>query len=320
MSALQLKPSTDSDLNRIEELFAQHKFKDYQLHQLDIPKSTMVAWLTRNLSKQEIYTWYLRESGKLQGIISAKPQSWISEMLEVNAVSLLHLLAENQDFLRLNELLRIFLDQYHDFDFMDCRVASGDINAIHTLEESGFHFMGNEAYLVLNMKHYSAPQLENLSMCRRCPEHLWPQVLELSRQVHIHNRYMNDPHINREMVRKVYSGYISEFGGIEPYRTIIYEEDNLVTGFVLYKWNHGLSRFVGHNYASLDFIGVDPNARCRGIGHLLNTAALNDLAANGADHVVVRTLGNNFPAIRILSKSGFEISSLDCHFHYWNTS
>ena len=320
MSALQMEISTDSNTIRIEELFAQHRFKDYQLRQLDIPKSTMVDWLAKNLNKQKISTWYLKESGKLQGFITAMPQTWISGMMEVNAVSLLHLLAEGQDFQRLKELLHIFFTSSQDFDFLDCRVASGDINAIHALEDFGFHFMGNEAYLVLNMKHYKAPQLENLSMCHSCPEHLWPQVIELSRQVHIHNRYMNDPRISRDMARKVYSGYISEFGRIDPYRTIIYQEDDRVAGFVLYKWNHGLSGFVGRNYASLDFIGVDPSARCRGIGHLLNTAALKDLAANGADHVVVRTLGNNFPAIRILSKSGFEISSLDCHFHYWNTN
>lgn len=316
MNASQIGLARSSDLSEIQELFTQYAFKDYQLYQLDIPKNKMVERLVQDFQTMDLDTWYIKESGILQGFISAKHLPWLSDIMGLRAFSLVHLLSRDQDPRIIQKLLETFFNRAPDLDFLNCRLASGDFNAVHALEYQGFKFMGNEVYLSRDMRDFHP--LEDLSNCCRCTDELWPQLVELTEKVHIVNRFMNDPRISRDKVRRIYKSYISGFGGSDSYRSIIYRENNRVFGFILYKWNKRLSEFVGRNYASLDFIGVDPDARSRGVGHILNTAALKELADKGADHVVVRTLGNNHPALKILGKSGFEITSIDCHFHYWN--
>ena len=318
MVPLQLNPVSRSSGAEVKRLFDQYKYKDYQLKKLSISKSTMVDWLVNNLQQKHLQTFYLKNSGRVSGLLSARHQPWISKMLNLRSMCLVHFLASGQDPLLLKQLLEKFFSETQGFDFLSCRLPSGDVNAVNVLEDYGFHFVGNEVFMALDMKNYQEYENEDLHGFQRCPAHLWPQVIELIEKVHIHNRYMNDGRISNNKVRQIYKSYIDEFGAKRPYRQIIYKEDDHVLGFIVYKFNRDLSRFVGRNYASLDFIGVDTEVRSKGIGYLLNMAALRDLAAEGADHVVVRTLGSNLPALRILSKAGFEVSSTDCQFHYWS--
>lgn len=320
MVALQSNPVSCSNGAGVKDLFFHYKYKDYQLAKLGIPKPTMMNWLVSNLQQKNLHTCYLQDSEQIYGITSARYQPWISQKLNIRSMSLVHFLASSQDPLLLKQLLNMFFSEMQSFDLLDCRLPSGDVNAMNVLEDFGFHFVGNEIFLAQNMRDYHEPQNKDLQGFQRCPTHLWPRVIELVEKVHIHNRYMNDYHISDCRARRIYKSYIAEFGGKEPYRHLIYQKNNHVLGFIVYKLNKQLSQFVGRNYASLDFIGVDPDVRCKNIGLLLNMAALKDLADEGIDHVVVRTLGNNMPALRILSKAGFEVTSTDCHFHYWSPS
>ena len=317
MVVLQSNPVCYSSGSGLKDLFYSYEYKDYQLKKLGIPKSTMMDWLLSNLQHKNVYNLYSQYSGQICGLISARYQPWISKKLNLRSMSLLHFLASSQDPLLLRQLLNRFFSEMLGFDLLDCRLPSGDINALNILEDFGFHFVGNEIFMARNMKDYQEPQNKDLQGFQRCPDHLWPRVIELVERVHIHNRYINDSHISDYRARRIYKSYIAEFGGKEPYRHLIYQRNNRVLGFIIYKLNKQLSRFVGRSYASLDFIGVDPDVRSKNIGFLLNMAALKDLAHEGVDHVVVRTLGSNLPALRILSKAGFEVTSTDCHFHYW---
>lgn len=316
MVALQSNPVSYSSGAGVKDLFFQHEYKDYQLGKLGIPKSTMIDWLFSNLQQKNLHTCYLQDLGQICGLISARYQPWISKMLNLRSMSLVHFLASGQDPLLLKQLLEKFFSETQGFDFLSCRLPSGDVNAVNVLEDYGFHFVGNEIFMARNMEDYQEPKNKDLQGLQRCPTHLWPRVIELVEKVHIHNRYMNDYHISDYRARRIYKSYIAEFGGKEPYRHLIYQKNNHVLGFIVYKLNKQLSRFVGRNYASLDFIGVDPDVRNKNIGLLLNMAALKDLADESIDHVVVRTLGSNMPALSILSKVGFEVTSTDCHFHY----
>lgn len=300
-----------------EPLFAGYPFKDYQLNQQEIPKEKMCRMLACDLRDNSTHILISKQDGLLNGIVAIRTLPWISKIIEARAASIAHFLATNQTPSILRRMLKELLSRQTGLDFIDCRVANGDIGAIHSLEEAGFRFTGNDVFMVRRMNIYQRQDGEMRSACRSCTANDWPRVKELARKVHVHNRFMNDPRISRGKAREIFSRYIAEFGCRAPYHGLLHQENGRVTGFILYKWNQRLYNVIGKRYASLDFIGVDPAAQCRGIGHLLNTAALNHLAAEGADYVSVRTLGSNYPAMRILYKSGFELSSSDFHFHYW---
>ncbi len=300
-----------------EQLFAGYPFKDYQLNQMEIPKAKMCSMLARDLRDNPTRTLISKQNGLLNGIVAIRTLPWISRIIEARAASITHFLATNQAPSILGRMLKELLSRETDLDFIDCRVANGDIGAIHILEKAGFRFAGNDVFMARRMNTYRRQAGETTPTCRSLKGNDWPRVMELARKVHVHNRFMNDPRISREKASRIFTRYIAEFGCRNPYHGLVHQENGRVTGFIFYKWNQRLYEVTGKRYASLDFIGVDPEAQCRGIGHLLNTAALNHLAAQGADHVSVRTLGNNYPAMRILYKSGFKISSSDFHFHYW---
>ena len=193
-------------------------------------------------------------------------------------------------------MIRYVLDQMSLVEFLDCRVAAGDIQAIHALENSGFRFVGNEVYLARSLQDKPLPEGFGQTGCVPCPDRLRPQVLRLVEQTHVHNRFMYDPEVSAEQAANIFRKYVSQIAFEEGYRIMVKHRGEEVEGFIIYKFNPGLSEAVGRTYASLDFIGVNGNSQNRGIGEDLNKAALYDLAASGTGHVVVRTFASNYPA------------------------
>jgi len=90
-----------------------------------------------------------------------------------------------------------------------------------------------------------------------------------------------------------------------------------VQGFIVGKINVNFSNVVGLRCGSLDFIGVRPEFRRKGIGEALNCAALGWMASMGVTFAGVRTLASNYPALKTCLASDFRISSTSLHFHRW---
>jgi len=313
----RIQPLSESDLPEVENLFLTYPYKDFQLRHMDIPKEKMAKFLKKSLKSRTARSACLRENDKLVGLISAVHLPWISDLFGANLYHLQHLLTDGKGAGYYQNILRYFMDQIEDVDFIGCRVASGDVNAVQALEDSGFRFVGNEVYLVNSLSRAPLPEEYGDTDCGPCPEHLRRQVMELVEKTHVHNRYMYDPEVQPEKAAEIFSRYISGFGFQKNFRHLIKMREGRVVGFIFYKFNNALSEVAGGKYASLDFIGVDKQARNAGVGDELNRAALYDLAAQGTTHVAARTFGSNYPAIRILHKVGFIITSSDLHFHLW---
>ncbi|MBW2618887.1 MAG: GNAT family N-acetyltransferase [Deltaproteobacteria bacterium] len=314
---LLIRPLREEDTAEVEQLFARYPYKDFQLKQLEIPKEKMIAFLARTLKGELSWSACLREEGRLVGLMSARDLPWMSQLIGARMFSLQHFLTDNKSPGYYQTMLRYFLDQMNEVDFLSCRVASGDINAIQALENSGFRFVGNEVNLIRSFAESPVGEEYNRPDCLPCPQDLQGSVMGLVEKTHVHNRYMYDPEVSAETAAEIFSKYLSGFAFKEGFRSRIMLEGGKVTGFIFYKFNTALSDLVGGLYASLDFIGVDRSAQNRGTGEILNQAALYDLAASGATHCVVRTFGSNYPAIRICHKVGFKITSSDLHFHHW---
>jgi len=314
---LSLSPLTEADLEEVGCLFRDYHHKDFQLQQLDIPKGKMVDFLKRSLFTDNTNQACLREGGRVVGLIGIGALPWMSRLFGAKMYSLRHFLTADRPQGYFQTMIRYVLDQMPEVGFLDCRVASGDIQAIHALENSGFRFVGNEVYLARSLAAGKIPEEYGRTGCVPCPDELKSQVLALVEQTHVHNRFMYDPEVTLDQANDIFRRYVSGIAFQEGFQTLVMKTGSVVDGFLIYKHNSDLSQAVGGSYASLDFIGVNRASQNRGIGESLNKAALHDLAGSGATHVVVRTFASNYPAIRICHKVGFKITSSDLHFHRW---
>lgn len=316
--SIQALDKEDLDASpELDALFIGYPFKAFQLKQLNIPRKKMLAYLKSGLKDDQVQSAYLTEDGRLVGLISVRYLPWLSGHFKANMFSLQHLLTSGKEPGYFQNMIRYLLDQMEDIDFLDCRVAAGDISAIQALENSGFRFVGNEVFLVRSLLKDPVEESYQHPECIPCPEDMHSQVFDLAARTHFHNRYMYDPEVEPEEAEAIYQRYLSGLAFTYDYHCLIKVHQGRVEGFIFYKFNQRLSEMVGGRYASLDFIGVDHAAQNKGLGDALNQAALWDLAQHGATHVVVRTLGSNYPALRICHKVGFKITSSDLHFHHW---
>ncbi len=316
-SNLQISPLAPEDLAGVEELFLGYPYKDFQLRQLGIVKKNMVAFLKTTLEGPEVSSICLKEEGRVVGLISAKHLPWLSKTFGARMYTLQHLLTADRPAGYYQTMLHYLLEMMPQIDFLDCRVAGGDIAAIQALENSGFRFVGNEVYLARNLRGQEVPAEWAQTGCEPCPQRMRDQVMELVRQTHFHNRFMYDPEVPAQQAAQIYQRYLSGVAFDSDFRSQVRLEGDKVKGFILYKFNTGLSQIVHGRYASLDFIGVATGDQNGGVGESLNQAAIWDLKQSGVTHVVVRTFGTNYPALRIVHKIGCKITSSDLHFHFW---
>ena len=136
LKELCIQPLSEADLPEVENLFLGYPYKDFQLRQMDIPKARMVKFLQRSLQAKAARSACLREDDRLVGLISAVHLPWMSGLFGANLYTLQHFLTEGKGPGYFQNMLRYFIDQIADVDFIDCRVASGDVNAVQALENT----------------------------------------------------------------------------------------------------------------------------------------------------------------------------------------
>jgi ribosomal protein S18 acetylase RimI-like enzyme len=142
-------------------------------------------------------------------------------------------------------------------------------------------------------------------------------VLEIVEDTHVHNRFAYDPIIREDLARSLYRRLVENCFDQPQFTVLVARSLGTVEGFIISKTNETFFQVVGKKTGSLDLIGVRPAARNRGLGAELNRAALHRLAQDGVAYAAVRTLANNYPALRITFKTGFAITSTSLHFHRW---
>ena len=206
---LSLNPFTENDLEEVGALFRDYPHKDFQLQQLDIPKNKMVDFLKRSLYLNNTNQACLRESGRVVGLIGIGALPWMSRLFGAKMYSLRHFLTADRSQGYFQTMIRYVLDQMPEVDFLDCRVASGDIQAIHALENLGFRFVGNEVYLARSLTKAEIPEKYGRTGCVPCPDELKSQVLALVEQTHVHNRFMYDPEVTPEQANNIFRKYVS---------------------------------------------------------------------------------------------------------------
>lgn len=317
LSRLVFAPFDPPRDQEIRLLFKDYPHKDYQLKSMGVSKESMADYLEATLQGEGIQSICLRDNGKLVGLIALQALPWMSEHFGLRMYAVPHLLAGMGGPLVRARLLRYVLEELHEVDFLDCRIAVDDVYAAQALEAAGFRYVGTEVYLGQALESNHSGKLSTEIEIRDCERADRRQVLEIVEDTHVHNRFAYDPIIQEDLARSLYRRLVENCFDQPQFTVLVARSHRTVEGFIISKTNKTFCQVVGKKTGSLDLIGVRPATRNRGLGAALNRAALHRLARDGVVYVAVRTLANNYPALRITFKTGFAITSTSLHFHRW---
>ena len=199
----------------------------------------------------------------------------------------------------------------------DLRVASGDLCAINALERHGFRVVTGEIAGVVRPTREITVHPAGLAIEPMAQEDV-DAVVAIAGASHVHNRFAYDSRFGRAEVRHLYEDLIRRYAEDPDTMSLVARErDGTIRGFISSRLNRAISEATGRSLASLDFIGVQPDARTRGIGDALNQHALARMRAQGVQAVTVRTLMNNFEALGVLRKLGMRVTSSNVVLHRW---
>lgn len=311
------------DLDRdddIRHLFNDYRFKDHQLSFMGVSKERMVAYLKKTLKDPETNSICMNEGDQCIGLISIKFLPWMSRHFGFRMFTVSHLLTQGNNPLIQARLLRYVMEESSDVDFLDCRVAIDDVHSAHALEICGFRYVGTEIYLGQKLTAQRPPESSaDFEIRPFLHNQDAEQVLDIAGEIHVHNRFMYDPFVDEKAARSMYKRLVSSCFDHYLFNILVAEYHGRVEGFIISKLNPSYSQAVGTICGSLDFIGVRPESRTRGLGKRLNRWALHTLAGEGVSFVAVRTMGSNYPALMTCQYTGFRVTSSSLHFHKWIT-
>ena len=318
MRRLTFAPYDPLEDNDTCHLFRDYRYKDHQLRWMGGPQVRMIEYLKKTLQEPGMQSFCMREGKRLKGLISLKALPWMSEHFGVRMYAVAHLLARGDTPQAHTRLLRYIIEELPDVDFLDCRIAVDDVASAHALETCGFRYVGTEVYLGQALQDRRPPDPPAGFEIRpfRSPRDHDP-VLTLAAETHAHNRFIYDPHIGEQAARSLYRRLVANCFQQEQFSVFVACRDEKVQGFIISKTTPSFSREAGIPCGSLDFIGVRPETRNRGLGGALNEWALHDLARKGVTFVAVRTMASNYSALALCIRSGFRVTSTSLHFHKW---
>ncbi len=301
----------------VRQLFLEYPHKDYQLRVMGASKYRMAQYLHSTLSEPGMQTICLRDNGSLVGLIALQFLPWMSEHFGLRMFAIRHLLARSVGPLVLSRLLRFIKEELGEVDFLDCRIAVDDIFAAHALEVCGFRYVGTEIFAGKRLSISDQIEISPTVDVSCCEHRDRDEILEIAEEGHVYNRFMNDPLIESHAARSLYRRLLEKCFDHPQFDVLVAKSDDHVQGFIVAKTNLNFGHIVGVGCGSLDFIGVRPEIRQRGVGSTLNRVALAQMAQNGLEYAGVRTLANNYAAMRNCFCTGFAVTSSSLHFHAW---
>jgi|GEM_PF-752232 len=301
----------------VRRLFVDYPHKDYQLRVMGVSKDLMADYLHTTLMESGMQTICLRDNGNLVGLIALQFLPWMSEHFGLRMYAVRHLLSGSTNPLVQARLLRFVIEELVEVDFLDCRIAADDIFCAHALEICGFRYVGTEIFLGKKLTPVKACDLSESTNIHDCSPGDQSEVLKIVEDSHIHNRFVYDPLIDGQAARSLYRRLVAKCFDQPNFKVFVEKSGSQVQGFIVSKINKSFGEIVGVRCGSLDFIGVRPEERKHGLGLGLNNAALRHMFQDGLEYAGVRTLVNNYPAMRNCFATGFAVTSSSLHFHKW---
>ncbi|HBE04567.1 MAG TPA: hypothetical protein DC049_19130 [Spirochaetia bacterium] len=301
--------------NSLLELFSSYPYKSLQQKIQKIDQKTIINYYLEKFEKAE-FSCIHKENGRPAGCISSVRFSFLSDFFKKNIYTIADFIARESSGNIYQSLIRELLEKNHKMDFAICKVPLDDYSAVNALVNAGFYYICSEAHLTCNLENTTIPQAEDFSGVSGCSEEDLPQVLEIASRSHENIRYYYDNYFDNSRVDQLYRRILQDEFKSSNAEIFVYREDKTVAGFISIIYNRRLSELMGRGYASLDFIGVDTSRQHSGIGLILNNYALSRLRSRNISIISVKTMASNYPALRLLAKTGFFPTSQNIVLHY----
>lgn len=126
--------------------------------------------------------------------------------------------------------------------------------------------------------------------------------------------------INRVCLPENYAAYffIDTFNTL-PEAFVVAESQGQVVGYIMCRLEHGFSDLKKLRFARKGHIvsvAVMPDFRNIGMGYSLVEQAMSALSAHNADECYLEVRLNNYPAINLYKKMGFEITRTIARYYF----
>ncbi len=309
----------DDLLPDLSALLRRYPHRNHQLRTLGVDKNAMTAYLLGGMDRADTRVLFEVREGHLEGLIQVVPDTLLSQRLGRRMWSIRHVLsADDGRFGVVRRLVSALVEDLEGrADMVTARVASGDLVALNALERNGFRVVTGEIAGVVRPTRVVSAHPAGLVIEVMRPDHV-EDVAAIAGRSHVHNRFAYDPRFDRDEVRLLYEDLIRRYAEDPDTTSLVARtRDGTILGFISTRLNRAISDATNRTLASLDFIGVQPDVRTRGIGDALNQHALARMYSLGVHAITVRTLMNNFEALGVLQKLGMRITSSNVVLHRW---
>ncbi len=133
---------------------------------------------------------------------------------------------------------------------------------------------------------------------------------------HGQNHFLNDPHLDPEATRTLFSNWVQRcIEGLAYTIYVIEDPTGQGRGFVIYLRNSTFAKAVGRNPLILDYVVIDPKIRGGGMGPWLIQDSLLREQKQGFDYCELRTSQHNHRAVIGYEKLGFRLCASDFILH-----
>lgn len=206
-------------------------------------------------------------------------------------------------------------------DLVCSKVDAEDYESFNILTQSGWTWLGLSLFLTFPSKSIDSSGIQKYTFLdkpgltvREYEPRDREEILEISNSSHERNHYLNDPLIDLEVKETIFPLWVDKCLNGLAAKTLVAEYEGKVAGFITLMLNKGFSKAVGINIGIIDFVAINKNLQGKGIGKVLTQCGMKWLALEN-DHIILRTIHDNYGAIKFYQRLGYTIVGGDHHFH-----
>jgi len=199
---------------------------------------------------------------------------------------------------------------------LSCRVDASDWPAMQLLEQAGFWLVDGSQKLTRRLggrpfETVAPPEDIEMGPLREGDEE---RLAAIASAAHDTNHFFNDPSLGAEAARRLFAEWVRRCCRGLARHVFVARNGREPVGFVTYLGAVALKKYLGLNLIVLDFIVTDRSWQGKGIARWLLSESLNALAGR-YDWVELRTSFNNYPALSLYHRLGFETIASDVILH-----
>lgn len=318
---MNITTPTIDDAARIRPLLSEYPFRAFQQRRQRIDPERLSAMLwesTQGALADSANDFAMAVDGDTTlGLIGLAPDEWHGGFFGLSMGKIQPFLVYRDPDAAGSALLDHALASAltRGYEHLSSRVDASDWGAIRLLESCGFSLVDGSQKLSLPTSRVpsSKDRPEGMSIgALRDGE--GERLAVIASASHTTNHFFNDPSLDREAGKRLFEAWVARCcDGLARHLFVARDGDEPV-GFASYIGASALERHLGIKVICLDFIVIDAARQGRGIGEWLLLETLNELAPQ-YDFVELRTSFNNYPALSLYHRLGFETIASDVILH-----